>query len=68
MTREHASLAGRESIAFTPEVLATFDVALICTDHDDVDYQQLVDSIPLVCDSRNVTKNITHNRDRIVLV
>lgn len=68
MTREHAPLAGRESIQFTPEMLATYDAAVICTDHDNVDYQLLVDSVPIVCDARNVTANVVRNRDRIVMV
>jgi UDP-N-acetyl-D-glucosamine dehydrogenase len=68
MTREHADLAGREGVVLSPEVLAGFDAALICTDHDGVDYQALVDAIPVVADSRNVTRKIVVNRNRIALV
>ena len=40
MTREHAPLAGRKSIGWTREAVSAFDAALICTDHDNVDYQR----------------------------
>lgn len=65
-TREHAALTGRKSVQWTPEVLAGFDAALICTDHDDVDYQTLVDNIPLVVDSRNAMRDIANTDGRIV--
>ncbi len=68
MTREHPELAGREGVDLTPQSLARFDAALICTDHDGVDYQAMVTAIPVVADSRNVTKNLTHLRERIVRV
>lgn len=66
-TREHSSLTGRLSMDWTSENLARFDAALICTDHDAVDYQQLVNEVPLVVDARNATKAVRDHRDRIVL-
>lgn len=66
-TREHAALTGRESVEWNVENLARFDAALICTDHDNVDYQMLVDHVGVVVDSRNATKGVSANRDRIVL-
>ena len=53
-TREHANLQGRRSVDFTAESLKSYDAAFIATDHDDVDYQMLVDHMPLVIDTRNV--------------
>jgi len=66
-TREHAALTGRKSVEWSAENLARFDSALICTDHDNVDYQMLVNHVPLVVDSRNATKDVISGRDRIVL-
>lgn len=66
-TREHASLTGRKSVEWTESTLKGFDAALICTDHDSVDYQMLVDSIALVVDARNATHLVKIGRDRIVL-
>jgi UDP-N-acetyl-D-glucosamine dehydrogenase len=68
MTREHPELAGREGVRLTPGMLAEFDAALICTDHDAVDYQALVEAVPLVADARNVTGQMTRLRERIVRV
>ena len=64
--REHAKLSGMKSIDWTPENLGTFDAALICTDHDGVDYEALVRSCPLVVDTRNATKDIETGREKIV--
>ncbi|WP_341992934.1 nucleotide sugar dehydrogenase [Azorhizobium sp. AG788] len=52
-TREYPELAGRQSLALTADDLAACDAALIVTDHDAIDYQQLVDACPLVVDTRN---------------
>jgi UDP-N-acetyl-D-glucosamine dehydrogenase len=53
-TREHASLTGRKGVALTPSSIKRFDVALIATDHDSVDYSALVKASKLVVDTRNV--------------
>ena len=67
-TRAHPSLAGRQSVAWKPSEFATrFDAVLIVTDHDAVDYRELVESIDLVVDTRNATRNIDCERTRIVL-
>jgi len=66
-TREHAALTGRRSIEWRCDYLSHFDAALICTDHDGVDYQALVDQVPVVVDSRNATEKVVGCRDRIVL-
>jgi UDP-N-acetyl-D-glucosamine dehydrogenase len=66
-TREHAALAGRRTVAWSKESIGSYDVALICTDHDDVDYARLVEWSSLVVDTRNATRTVTQNRDKIVL-
>ena len=67
-TRKHAPLAGRRSVAWDTAGLASYDAAFICTDHDSVDYAALVQHSRLVVDTRNATRDITENRDRIVKV
>ncbi|HEX3883606.1 MAG TPA: nucleotide sugar dehydrogenase [Stellaceae bacterium] len=52
-TREHAQFAGRPSLPLTPATLAESDVAIICTDHDNVDYALVVENCRLVVDTRN---------------
>jgi len=52
-TREHAQFAGRRSTALSEAAARSFDAAIICTDHDSVDYRLLVEHCPLVIDTRN---------------
>jgi UDP-N-acetyl-D-glucosamine dehydrogenase len=52
-TREHPQFAGRRSVALEAAAAASFDAAIICTDHDPVDYRLLVEHCPLVIDTRN---------------
>lgn len=65
-TREHSELTGRKSVDWTQEILGRFDAALICTDHDNVDYQSLVDHVPLVVDSRNAMRDVKDPNSRVV--
>jgi UDP-N-acetyl-D-glucosamine dehydrogenase len=53
LSREHQEFAGRRSAMLTPAVLRAFDAALICTDHDEVDYRIVAECCPLVVDTRN---------------
>jgi UDP-N-acetyl-D-glucosamine dehydrogenase len=41
------------------------DVVVISTDHDAIDYGQLVRDAKLVIDTRNATRNVTFGRDKI---
>jgi UDP-N-acetyl-D-glucosamine dehydrogenase len=52
-TREHAAFAGRKSVALSEASVGGFDAAIICTDHDPVDYRLLVAHCPLIIDTRN---------------
>jgi UDP-N-acetyl-D-glucosamine dehydrogenase len=65
-TREHGPLAGRRSVAWDAKLLAGYDAALICTDHDAVDYQQLADASALIVDTRNALKNVVSGREKVV--
>ena len=51
--REHPEFAGRQGIAWTKKMLAQFELAIICTDHDAIDYALLMQSCPLIVDTRN---------------
>lgn len=66
-TRAHPRLGGRECVEWHLDNFCVYDVALICTDHDGVDYDGLVGAIELVIDTRNATKDVTVARGRIVL-
>ena len=56
-TREHDELAGRESVDLTPETVSGFDIVLISTNHDGLDYQMLAEEAKLIIDTRNIMKN-----------
>lgn len=58
-TREHAHYTGRQSVALTAEGLSAYDAALVCTDHDAVDYQLLTDNVPLIVDTRNAMRKVS---------
>lgn len=67
-TREHIRLAGRRSIAWVPQLFGKlYDAAVIVTDHECVDYQELVEAFDIVIDTRNATAGVTTCRDRIVM-
>jgi UDP-N-acetyl-D-glucosamine dehydrogenase len=53
-TREHREFAGRRSSPLTEETLSACDAAIICTDHDMVDYALLGRYCGLIVDTRNV--------------
>ncbi len=51
-TREHPHLAGRESVPL--ERAGDFDVVLIATDHDGIDWERLYQDARLIVDTRGV--------------
>jgi UDP-N-acetyl-D-glucosamine dehydrogenase len=65
-TREHTDYAGQKSIDWSGKELAKYDAALICTDHDDVNYQELVVKSKLIIDTRNVTALIKDTMGKII--
>lgn len=66
VTREHSHLGGRKSVAWDVEKIATYDVVLIATDHDNIDYKSLVDAARLVVDSRNACARAGASMDKVV--
>jgi len=66
-TREHMRLAGRRSIEWKPSFLSDYDAVLIVTDHDEVDYAELVKKSQLIVDTRNSTSTIEDPADKTLL-
>lgn len=52
----------------TPEVLSSYDIVVITTDHTPVDYDMVVEHAPYVFDTKNATKDVKNNRDKIELL
>ncbi len=60
-------IAGRtmKSVDLTDEVLQTSDLVVVLTDHPDVDYDRVVRVGPRVFDTRNATKDVKADREKI---
>lgn len=67
MTREHAELAGRESVTWREDLTADYDATLVVTDHDGVDYAAMVSHAPVLVDTRNACRKAGVVSDDIIL-
>lgn len=54
------------SLSLTEENLRSIDLVLITTDHDNVDYQFVVDQSRLVVDTRNATRKLARGSEKII--
>jgi len=64
---EHGDLA-MESQDLTEELLRSQDLVIITTDHSTIDYDWVVRNSRHVFDTRNATKGVRSNRERITLL
>lgn len=58
----------RHSIPLTTYVLSEADCVIICTDHSQTDWDYVVKHAPVIVDTRNATKNVQSDRDKIELL
>jgi len=65
-TREHPQFAGRRSTPLSADSAASFDAAIICTDHDPIDYRLLAEHCPLLIDTRNACARRGIASERVV--
>jgi UDP-N-acetyl-D-glucosamine dehydrogenase len=63
----HYDFSHMRSLPLTAEGLSQHDCVVIATDHSAYDYQMIVDHAPLVVDTRNATRSVSRNREKIVL-
>jgi len=63
----HYDFSHLRSIPLTPEALGKYDCVLIATDHTSYDCEMIVDKSRLVVDTRNATRRVVGNREKIVL-
>jgi len=56
------------SVPVTTELLAGVDLVVITTDHSSYDYDLVVKQAPHVFDTRNATRNVKHDREKIELL
>lgn len=62
----HYDYSQMRSVEINPQSLASYDCVLIATDHSSYDYEQIADIAKLVVDSRNATRFIKKNREKVV--
>jgi UDP-N-acetyl-D-glucosamine dehydrogenase len=63
----HYDFSQKRSVELTPAALGSYDCVLIATDHSAYDYPSIVAGAKLVVDSRNATRRVAKNREKIVL-
>ena len=54
------------SVPLTRASLRGLDCAVIVTDHADVDYQRILDGVPVLVDTRNATRSLKRGRSKLV--
>lgn len=64
----HYNFEGMKSMPIDAKSLGGYDCVLIATDHTSFDYPMIVESSQLVVDTRNATRRLARNRNKIVLV
>ena len=65
-TRDYKMYAGEKSIDWSTEELTKYDAAVICTNHDNVNYEELVANSKLIIDTRNATALIKNKLGTII--
>lgn len=64
-TREHAHWAGTRSVEWNRQIVESFDAAIIATNHQVVNYQQLADWSPCIVDTRNAMSGVKTNSGQV---
>jgi UDP-N-acetyl-D-glucosamine dehydrogenase len=65
-TPRYPHIAPMDSRPLTEQYLGEQDCVLIITNHSAYDWSWVVEHCPLVIDTRNATRGVSHHRDRIV--
>jgi UDP-N-acetyl-D-glucosamine dehydrogenase len=62
----HYDFSHMKSVELTPQNLAAYDCVLIATDHTQYDYEAIVRNSKLVVDTRNATRHVQGQSEKIV--
>jgi UDP-N-acetyl-D-glucosamine dehydrogenase len=63
----HYNYSEMKSVPLNPHTIGSYDAVLIATDHSSYDYTAIVDAAKLVVDTRNATRRLVRNREKITL-
>ena len=64
-TREHAHWTGTKSVEWNREIIASYDLVLIATNHACVNYQELAGWAGCIVDTRNAMKGIATQPEQV---
>jgi UDP-N-acetyl-D-glucosamine dehydrogenase len=64
-TRDYPHFAGTKSELWNAETIAGFDVVVIATAHNAINFQELADWAQRIVDTRNVMSTITISSERV---
>jgi len=67
VSHRYGQLPGTELADLSDDALLNADAALILTDHDALDYERIVHLSNIVIDTRNATRQVRTQREKIVL-
>ena len=65
-TREHAHWTGMKSVAWTADVIQSFDAVVIATAHDAVSYKDLAGWSECIVDTRNVMAEVPTKQGQVL--
>jgi UDP-N-acetyl-D-glucosamine dehydrogenase len=63
----HYDFSEKRSVELTSKNIGGYDCVLIATDHSQYDYESIVRDAKLVVDSRNATRHVKQQREKIAL-
>lgn len=63
----HYDYSQKKSVSLDPRSIGNYDCVLIATDHSSYDYEGILQAAKLVIDTRNATRRLLRNRDKIIL-
>src|SRR6266446_6388386 len=63
----HYDYSAKTSVPLDKRTIGSYDCVVIATDHSSYDYAAIVDAAKLVVDTRNATRRLMRQRDKIVL-
>ncbi len=64
-TREYAHWTGKESTPWNKEVVSEYDAVVICTNHSDIDYDDLLNWQDCIVDTRNALKTLLNTTGQV---
>ncbi|HMP81750.1 MAG TPA: nucleotide sugar dehydrogenase [Verrucomicrobiota bacterium] len=65
-TREHGHWAGTKSVEWNRDVISSYDLVLIATNHACVDYRELAEWSPCIVDTRNAMVDVPTRPGQVI--